>query len=131
MPEETIRIGGREFLVACNEGEEPFLQAAARMLDAEAQAVVEQAGRIPEARMLLMAGLLLADKTAAAEERLAELEARLAELEGELDNERRRPLPPPERVEVAVVPPAMVARLSELAAQAESIAARMEEKTPG
>jgi cell division protein ZapA len=126
--EETIRIGGRDFSVACNQGEEAFLQAAARMLDAEAQAVVEQAGRIPEARMLLMAGLLLADKTAAAEERLIEVEARLSELEAELDAERRRPLPPPERVQVAVVPPAMVARMSELAAQAEAIAARIEEK---
>ena len=127
MHEETIVIGGREFTVGCNEGEEGYLQAAARMLDVEASSVVEQAGRVPEARMLLMAGLMLADKTAAAEERVVELEARLAEIEAELEAERSRPLPRPERVEVAVVPPAMVSRLSELAAQAEAIAARAEE----
>ena len=37
MPDVTIEIGGREFSVACQAGEEPFLHSAARMLDAEAQ----------------------------------------------------------------------------------------------
>jgi hypothetical protein len=55
MPEETITIGGKNFEVACQPGEEHFLQAAARMLDAEARTLLAQIGRLPEARMLLMA----------------------------------------------------------------------------
>ena len=65
MPELTISIGGREFTVACQEGEENFLKMAAQMLDDEAQVVVDQMGRMPEARMLLMSGLMLADATEA------------------------------------------------------------------
>ncbi len=33
MPEVQIKIGGRPFQVACQEGEEHFLQAAAQLLD--------------------------------------------------------------------------------------------------
>ena len=35
MPEVEIEIGGRSFEVACQAGEEHYLQSAARMLDAE------------------------------------------------------------------------------------------------
>ena len=59
MPEVQIQIGGRPFNVACQEGEEHFLQAAAGLLDNEARTLMDQIGRLPEARMLLMAGLIL------------------------------------------------------------------------
>ena len=62
MPEVQITIGDRQFEVACNAGEEDYLHAAARMLDEEAAVLASQIGRVPEARMLLMAGLMLADK---------------------------------------------------------------------
>ncbi|MEP2263505.1 MAG: cell division protein ZapA, partial [Paracoccaceae bacterium] len=68
MPEVTINIGGRPFAVACQEGEEHFLQSAAGFLDNEAKSLMDQIGRLPEARMLLMAGLMLADKHAGSEE---------------------------------------------------------------
>jgi cell division protein ZapA len=70
MPEITIHIGGRDFEVVCKDGEEPFLQSAATLLDIEAQALTGAMGRIPEARMLLMSGLMLADKTASLEDQL-------------------------------------------------------------
>jgi cell division protein ZapA len=70
MSEVQIHIGGRTFTVACQPGEEKFLIGAAKMLDAEASALVDQLGKMPEAQMLLMSGLMLADKTAALEEQL-------------------------------------------------------------
>ena len=70
MPEVTIQIGGRGFDVSCQEGEEAFLHSAAKMLDDEAQVLSDQIGRMPESRMLLMAGLMLADKTAGTEEKI-------------------------------------------------------------
>lgn len=79
MPEVTIHIGGRDFVVSCQEGEQSFLEMAAGMLDDEAQVLSDQIGRMPEARMLLMAGLMLADKTAAVEDRIKEVEAKIAE----------------------------------------------------
>lgn len=129
MPEVTITIGGRDFAVACQEGEESYLQSAAKMLDDEAQVLAEQAGRMPEARMLLMAGLMLADKTASVEDRIGEVQAELAEREAELEGLRTMGAPEPERVEVPVVPQAVTETLAELAARAEALAADVEEKT--
>lgn len=128
MPEVTIMIGGRPFAVACQDGEESYLHSAAKMLDDEAQVLADQAGRMPEARMLLMAGLMLADKTASVEDRIREVEGALAEREAELEGLRTMGAPEPERIEVPVVPQAVTETLAELAARAEALAADIEEK---
>ena len=128
MPEVTINIGGRQFDVACQLGEEHYLHTAAKMLDDEAQVLADQAGRMPEARMLLMAGLMLADKTANVEDQVAEVQAKLTEREAELAALRDTKVEP-ERIEVPVVPQSVTDTLAELAARAESLAASVEEKT--
>lgn len=127
MPELTISIGGRNFEVACQPGEEVYLESAAKMLDDEAQVLSDQVGRMPEARMLLMAGLLLADKTASVEDQIKELRGQLAERDAELATLRNQPAEQ-QRVEVAVLPEGVSDTLAELAARAESIAAEVEEK---
>lgn len=127
MPEVTIEIGGRRYDVTCQNGEEHFLQAAAKALDAEAQTLREQIGRMPEARLLLMAGLMLADRAAGVEDQLRDAEARAGALRAEIESLRARPPAPPERVEVPVVPPALAERLAELAARAEALAGRVDE----
>jgi cell division protein ZapA len=120
MAELEITIGGRKFLVACQPGEEHFLNAAAAMLDGEAQPLVTQMGRLPETRMLLMAGLMLADRTAAVEDQLRVLKARVEELEN-------TPAPEAQRIEVPVIPPQIPETLAEIAARAEAMAERVEE----
>lgn len=124
MPEVNISIGGRLFEVACQDGEQRYLEAAARMLDREAAVMTDQLGRMPESRMLLMAGLMLADKTAGLEDRIRELDRQIAHLETELDVARAKP---PQRVEVPVIPTAVADTLAELAARAEALAEEMEE----
>jgi cell division protein ZapA len=118
MPEVDIVIGGRSFQVACQPGEEHFLRAAARMLDNEAQPLVAQLGRLPEARMLLMAGLMLADRTAALEDELRALKQQVADIGSR----------GPATVEVAVIPPQVTETLAEIAARAEALAAVVEER---
>jgi len=129
--EVQINIGGRSFDVACQEGEEQYLLTAARMLDTEASVLVEQIGRMPEARMLLMSGLMLADKTAGHEDRLREAEDKLGEMAEELRELRERPLPAPEKVEVPVIPASVSDTLAELAARAEAVAEEIEAKAAG
>ncbi|MCO8144925.1 cell division protein ZapA [Rhodovulum tesquicola] len=128
MPNVSISIGGRTFEVACQAGEEPFLQAAARALDAEAAVLAGQGGHLPESRMLLMAGLMLADKAVGLEERLRGIEAKLAEARARIGELEAAPPPAPERVEVPVIPPSVSDTLAELAARAESLADAVEEK---
>ncbi|MGY9047646.1 hypothetical protein P775_09160 [Puniceibacterium antarcticum] len=129
MPEVPIEIGGRTFEVACEPGEEQYLQSAARMLDIEASVLVDQIGRVPESRMLLMAGLMLADKTAGLEDRLRESEDRIAGLEDDLRALRETPPPAPERIEVPVIPSEVTESLAEIAARAEALANDIEEKS--
>lgn len=128
MPEVEISIGGRSFQVACQEGEEHFLLSAAKLLDNEAQTLSEALGRVPEARMLLMAGLMLADKTAGLEEELQACERRLAESEA---NAAPPAAPAPERIEVPVVPEGLAEGLAELAERAEAAADMAERKLAG
>ena len=118
------------FEVACQDGEESYLHAAAKMLDDEAQVLSDQVGRMPESRMLLMAGLLLADKTASVEDRIAEIRAELAQREAELARLRNVRVEP-ERIEVPVVPQSVTDTLAEIAARAEALAAEVEEKAAG
>ncbi|HKK97491.1 MAG TPA: cell division protein ZapA [Marivita sp.] len=128
MPEVTISIGGRTFEVACQEGEEQYLHSAAKMLDTEAQVLAQQVGRIPEARMLLMAGLMLADKTAGLEDKLRETEDRASGYLSELRMLKDAPPPTPERIEVPVVPTEVTETLQEVAARAEALARDVEDK---
>lgn len=130
MPEVKISIGGRHFDVACQEGEESYLHSAAKMLDDEAQVLADAVGRMPEARMLLMAGLMLADKTASVEDKIVEVRAELAEREAELEGLRNIKVEP-ERVEVPVVPQSVTDTLQEIAARAEALAASVDEKAGG
>lgn len=128
MPEVNILIGGREFEVACQAGEEHYLKSAASYLDAEASILNSQIGRMPESRMLLMSGLMLADKTAGLEEQMKALEEKLASQRTLIDELRNQPKPEPQTVEVAVIPASLTDTMAELAARAESLAAAVEEK---
>ena len=85
MPDLDITIGGRVFQVSCQPGEEHFLRAASAMLDSEAQPLVAAMGRLPESRLLLMSGLMLADKAAAIEDENRQLKAKLADIEAKKD----------------------------------------------
>lgn len=124
MPEIRILIGGREFEVACQEGEEHFLRSAAKLLDNEAQVLVSQIGRMPEARMLLMAGLMLADKAAGLDDQLRLAEERAMVAERVAADARAHP----ERIEVPVIPDIVTDTFSEIAARAEALADRLEER---
>jgi cell division protein ZapA len=117
MPELDVTIGGRNFRVTCQDGQEHFLRSAAAMLDAEIAPLLTQGVRPPDAKMLLTAGLMLADRTAAVEDELRGLRVRVAELEA-------RPATPGH---VAVIPPQLIETLAEIAARAEAVATRLED----
>ena len=126
MPQVEIAIGGRTFEVACQDGEEQFLHSAAAMLDGEASHLADQIGRMPEGRMLLMAGLMLADKTAGLEDRVRQLETEAANMRAQVETLQNQPAPTPVRVEVPVVPAAVTEALAEIAARAEALADQVE-----
>jgi cell division protein ZapA len=124
MPQVEIIIGGRNFEVACQDGEEQFLMTAAAMLDVEASSLSTQVGRMPESRMLLMAGLLLADRTAGLEDKVREAEGRLAQAQAQLEQAPTQGTV--ERVEVPVMPTEVIETMSGIAARVEAMADEVE-----
>ena len=62
MAEIDVIIAGRPYKVACRDGEEESLRAAARLVDAKSREALAGLGTLSEARQLLFAGLLLADQ---------------------------------------------------------------------
>ena len=124
MPQVEITIGSRNFEVACQDGEEQFLMTAAAMLDVEASSLSTQVGRMPESRMLLMAGLLLADRTAGLEDKVREAEGRLAQAQAQLEQAPAQGTV--ERVEVPVMPTEVIETMSGIAARVEAMADEVE-----
>ena len=123
MPQVEVTIGGRTFEVACQDGEEQYLVTAAALLDAEAAHLSAQIGRMPESRMLLMAGLMLADRTAGLEDRLRAAEQEVDGLRAQMEAAAARPAP---RIEVPVIPQEIHDSMADIAARAEALAEQVE-----
>ncbi|HEX6217813.1 MAG TPA: cell division protein ZapA [Sphingomicrobium sp.] len=62
MAEVDLNIAGRNYRVACRNGEEDSLHSAAKLVDAKSREALAGLGTLSEARQLLFASLLLADQ---------------------------------------------------------------------
>ncbi len=138
MPEVDVEIGGKVFSVACQDGEEPYLRSAAKMLDTEATVVLGQIGRMPPERMLLMAGLMLADKTAALEDELREVQDKVTAQEKALHSAEERLADRARRISElqqagprTELPDQITDGLAELAARAEALADELDGAAAG
>lgn len=68
MAELTVEIGGRAYRLGCGEGEEDGLISYASKMDGLAEAISRRIGQpVPEGRLLVMVGMMLADELAEAE----------------------------------------------------------------
>ena len=89
------------------------------MLDKEASTLTGQLGRLSEGRLLLMAGLMLADKTSGMQERLNDLTEKLGQQEALIAELRDNASEPPGPSEDFT---AMVAKSEALADALEKMA---------
>jgi cell division protein ZapA len=81
MPQVNVTINGRQFRMACEEGEESNLQRLAEDLDARIARLRARFGEIGDTRLTVMAALTLADELTEVKERLAKMEPELASLQ--------------------------------------------------
>ena len=86
MPDIKVFIGGRSFKISCGPGEESDATESAKLLDNEAEQIQEQLGRLPEDKMLLLSGLLLADKLRSLKFEKSKVERRLIEKTEKLES---------------------------------------------
>jgi cell division protein ZapA len=107
MAEVTLSVGGRAYKLACRDGEEADLRAAAGLLESRVLSLMEAHGAVAEPRLLLMAALLVSGELL---ERKS-TEARLT----------------PFQMAQAAPPTASMAAYEELANRAEALARRLED----
>ena len=63
MAEVDITINNRLYRISCKDGEEERIKSLATLLDNQVQQLAEKIGQLGEARMILLASLVLLDKS--------------------------------------------------------------------
>lgn len=79
MAQVTITINGRTYRLECGEGEETHLLALSDRISRLVDEMRGKFGQIGDDRLLLMAGLTIADELFEARRMIADLEAEIAE----------------------------------------------------
>lgn len=82
MPQVSVIINGRAYPVACDEGQEQRIRDLARVIDGKVGTFARQLGQAGEARLLVMAALVLADELVEANEALNHMRAQPAGPDG-------------------------------------------------
>lgn len=75
MARVSITINAQSYEIACADGEERHILDLAQVLDAKVGELVGAIGQAGEARLLAMAGLLMADELAEVRDEVAKLRA--------------------------------------------------------
>ena len=107
MGEVIVKINGRDFPLTCADGQESRTRRLAQYVDGKIAEFTRNLGQIGEARLLLLAALVIADELSDAGEALQQ--------------ERNRPPP----AEIAA-PDAVASGIRDIAERIESIAVRLE-----
>ena len=63
MAEVDISINGRSYRISCKDGEEERVKSLATLINNQVQKLSEKIGQLGEARMILLASLVLLDKS--------------------------------------------------------------------
>jgi cell division protein ZapA len=77
----NVTINGRQFRMACEDGQEGHLRELAQGLDERIVALRGQFGEIGDARLTVMAALMVADELAETAKKVKRLEQELASLQ--------------------------------------------------
>jgi cell division protein ZapA len=110
MPELNVTINGRNYAIACEEGQEEHTNRLADYVRVRVEELVESVGQIGDARLLLMASLLVSDELSDA---YAEIAASQSSDAATIRSED-------------AAPDEIAAKMENLAERAEAIAVRLE-----
>jgi cell division protein ZapA len=116
MGQVVVTVNGRAFPLSCADGEEGRTRRLAQYVDGKITEFVKAYGQLGEARLLLLAALLIADELADANEAVQTAER------------NRPPLSPAPAAAAEPSPPdpAVVAGILGIASRIDAIAARLE-----
>jgi cell division protein ZapA len=81
MSQVNVTINGRQFRMACEDGQEGHLMNLARDLDGRIEGLRTKFGEIGDTRLTVMAALTVADELAEKDNRILALERELADMQ--------------------------------------------------
>lgn len=81
MAQVNVTINGRQFRIACDDGQEDHLQVLAKNLDQRIETLRGKFGEIGDTRLTVMAAITVADEFAEAAKRVRRLEEELTALQ--------------------------------------------------
>ena len=128
MPDINLNIGGRSFAVACPEGEEASLEAAAQILGADARTLIEQSKNLSDSQMLLISGLMSADRAISIQEDLKKAEIEINNLKLKIEEGSMEKSIDDDKLSSSNLTTELYERLSKLSLKAESLADSLEKK---
>ena len=70
MSQVSVTVNGHPYKIACDDGQEPRIRRLAQYVDARVGEFVKNIGQVGEARLLLLAALVIADELSDANEAL-------------------------------------------------------------
>jgi cell division protein ZapA len=82
MSQVSVTINGRQFRMACEDGQEGHLTDLARDIDERIEGLRKKFGEIGDTRLTVMAALTLADALSETDARIKKLEEEVAALQG-------------------------------------------------
>lgn len=89
MSQVSVTVNGHPYKIACEDGQEPRIRRLAQYVDARVGEFVRDVGQVGEARLLLLAALVIADELSDANEALQQEQSRnraaLIEVDGAVD----------------------------------------------
>ena len=110
MGQVVVKVNGRDFALTCPDGQEPRIRRLAQYVDAKIGEFVGTVGQVGDARLLLLASLVITDELSDANEALQQERSRA----------RAAGNPEGEAAEAAA------SGIRDIAERIESIAARIE-----
>ena len=81
MSQVNVTINGRQFRMACEDGQEGHLMNLARDLDGRIEGLRNKFGEIGDTRLTVMAALTVADELAEKDNRIRALEREVADMQ--------------------------------------------------
>lgn len=79
MAQVDVDINGQSYRIACDDGQEEHVAHLAEYLDHRVGELVDSVGQVGEARLLLLAALLVIDELAEADQQAEEVRGKLEE----------------------------------------------------
>ena len=70
MGQVVVKVNGRDFALSCADGQEPRIRRLAQYVDAKVGEFSKAIGQVGEARLVLLAALVIADELSDANEAL-------------------------------------------------------------